>query len=346
MKRTLFGIITVFLSVTLVLGVAELVLGVRTEGSWSAAWTSLFGGAVPHSEMGTGKWVVADPKLGYRLNPAMDGINSLGIRHPEISPEPVAGRMRIVVLGDSVAWPEDGFVGMLRDDLADTAEVINAAIPGYTTYQERVLFERDLYPLRPGLLVVQYCLNDNHRFLHRFDPEARLLFTLEARRVILPEEGDPLAWLPRWSYLAYRIRLALFLWHNPREEFLWKQQPDFAVAWQEQSWVEFGENLEALRERMRSIGGKLVVIMIPYGLQFRPNLLARDRDYVLKPQALMAAACGDLGVPLLDPWAEFQERGGGHLFEDDIHLTAEGHALVRDTLLAGLRQLQLLPEGR
>ena len=192
---------------------------------------------------------------------------------------------------------------------------------------------------------MQYCLNDNHRFLHQFDPEARLLFTLEARRVILPDKEEPLTWLPRWSYLVYRIRLALFLLRNPGEEFLWKQQPDFAVAWQEDRWVEFREHLKALRDRMRSINGKLIVVVVPYGLQFRTKLLARDRDYVLEPQALTAAVCRELGVPLLDRWEQFQERGGGHLFEDDIHLTAEGHASVRDTLINGLRKLELLPQG-
>ena len=91
MKRTLFGITTVFLSFSLALLAAEVVLRVRTEESWPTAWSGLFGATFPHSELGTGEWVASDPKLGYRLNPAMDGINSLGIRHQEIPPSPQAG---------------------------------------------------------------------------------------------------------------------------------------------------------------------------------------------------------------------------------------------------------------
>ena len=62
----------------------------------------------------------------------------------------------------------------LRDGLADrvgAVEVVNAAIPGYTTHQERLLFESGLDDARPELVLLQYCLNDNHRFLHRFDAQ-------------------------------------------------------------------------------------------------------------------------------------------------------------------------------
>ena len=214
--------------------------------------------------MGTGKWVIADPKLGYCLNPAMEGINSIGVRHPEIPRDKPAGGMRIIVLGDSVAWPENGFVSQLRTDLSGQSEVINAAVPGYTTYQERLLFEDHLYALRPDLLVLQYCLNDHHRFLHRFDADVNLLFTQEARQVLLPRQGDPLAWAPDWSYLAYHLRMVLFRRPQPNDGFRWQRRPDLAPAWREESWTQFRGHLTALGDDMVAIGGKMIVVLVPF----------------------------------------------------------------------------------
>ena len=253
--------------------------------------------------------------------------------------------MRIVVLGDSVAWPKDGFVDQLRGELSGQAEVINAAIPGYTTYQERMLFEAHLYALRPDLLVLQYCLNDHHRFLHRFDPEVNFLFTQEARQVLLPQQGDPLAWLPRWSYLAYHLRMVTFRRRPQRDGFRWKRRPDLAPAWREESWVEFREHLEALRDSMTAVGGKMVVVMVPFRMQFWKELLDRDRDYVLKPQALMAAACRDLDIPLIDLYDDFGQAEPEELYVDGLHFSEKGHAVAKDAVLNGLRRFELIPAG-
>ena len=85
---------------------------------------------------------------------------------------------------------EKGYVNLLRRGLAGQAEVLNGAVPGYTTHQERLWFERELAGLDSDFVVLQYCLNDNFEFLHRFDSESGILATEEARRVFLPEEGE------------------------------------------------------------------------------------------------------------------------------------------------------------
>ncbi len=214
MKRIFFSAATILLSVTSLLLIAELALRWREEGSARGVWGTLTSGEVPFSEFAGEGWFAADPALGYRFNPRRSEVNALGIVHPEIPPGKLDGLERVIVLGDSVAQDEDSFVSLLREEIKGRAEVINAAIPGYTTYQERLLLERYLLPLEPDVIVLQYCANDHHRFLHRFDPDSGMLFTEEARRVLLPEEGDPLGWLPRGSYLAFRVRFALLKWRT------------------------------------------------------------------------------------------------------------------------------------
>lgn len=151
-RRILFPLIALSSSMTLVLVSGELVLRYRVET------------AAPAKGPKRATWLVRDADLGFKLNPEMEAVNTLGIRHPEIDPH--ATLFTILILGDSVAWDARGFVSLLREELEFTRqrriEVVNASVPGYTTYQERVFFERDLAHLTPDLVILQYCANDNH----------------------------------------------------------------------------------------------------------------------------------------------------------------------------------------
>jgi lysophospholipase L1-like esterase len=295
----------------------------RAEHGWRAAWRSFFSEATPFSEFATGSLLIADHELGYRYNPHHPAINSFGLRGPEPAPVKARGTKRLLVLGDSVAAPPDGFVALLGRRLAPSWEVINAAVPGYTTYQERRLLERDLLPLRPDLVVLQYCLNDNHQFLHRFDAENSMLFTEEARRALLGSGG----WLARRSYLAFRARLAWLQAARQGGQYPWDDQPDVAVAWQDHSWPPLEQHLRAMRAKVR-----LVVVMAPYRPQFDPQVLARGPSYTLQPQTKMAEICDRAAVPLLDLYPALSRRGGAGLFADHYHFNPVGHRVVADIL--------------
>lgn len=328
-KAILFTIAANSMALALALFAAEFMVRWRVEHGWRAAWQSL-GGGTPFSEFGTGGLLVADPELGYRFNPAYPGVNSLGLRGPEPGP---LGRQRLIVLGDSVAASVDGFVALLANRVGPRWEVINAAVPGYTTYQERKLFERELLFLRPKLVVLQYCLNDNHQFLHRFDSQKRMLFTEEAHRTLVGSPGLG-GWLARHSYLAFRVRLA---WLQAAAkgragQYPWENQPDVAVAWRDDSWKQFEDHLRAIRDEAKQAGGRLVVLMVPYRPQLDPEVLNKGPSYVLKPQAKMAEICDRNQVPLLDLYPVIARRGGADLFTDHYHFNPGGHEVVAGAL--------------
>jgi hypothetical protein len=174
------------------------------------------GEPAPYSSIGTGKWVINDPELGYRLNPEQDEINALSIRHAEVTIPKPAGLFRLVVLGDSIPWAKGtfGFVEIAkRIESRGPIEVINAAVPGYTSFQELTFFERYVLQVDPDVVVWTYCLNDNHRFLHQFDAQAHMLFTQEAQ--------DSLAirswwdWVVSRSYVLTSIRVGLLARQHP-----------------------------------------------------------------------------------------------------------------------------------
>ncbi len=343
MKKLIFALIAMGLAMTVALGAVESYLRYQALGSIRAVWEELASGGVPYSNLSSEGKIVYDPELSYRPNPALPEINSIGIRNDEIEPEKTPGRLRIIVIGDSVAWPENGFVRLLGEKLGERAEVINAAIPGYTVYQERILLERYLIDYKPDLVIQQYCLNDNLRFLHRFSSKGGMIWTQEAQRALFPQEGDALSWLPNGSYLAVRLRLAYTRWSRPRHEYPWDGAFDFVKGWKDDGWSFFREQLALIRKATDSVDARLTVIMFPYAPQFRSDLLAKDKDYVLKPQRLMKQICGEADVPLLDMHPVLARAGGHELLPDRIHLSDEGHRITADALYQHLLSSGLIP---
>lgn len=344
-KKTVFGAVAILLSLCISLAASELVVRRIVEGSWPAVFSGLLEG-VPYSELRTGQWVISDPDLGYRLNPDHPETNSLGLRNPEISALKPSGTKRILVIGDSVAATANGFVDLLRDRLRDRVEVINGAVPGYTVYQERLYLERDLIQLAPDLVILQYCTNDHHKFLHRFDPKAQLLLTEQARWVMVSDDNDPLSWLPHNSYLAFRLRVALLrLQRKKKSPYPWDNSLDFAPAWRDESWGEYREHFDAIRRVVSNGGGRLAVVMAPLASQFDPGMLRYDPDYVLKPQLKLAALCEKASVPVLDLHRVFFKQRPWELYRGDgIHFNERGHTVAGDALFSFLESNGLVPE--
>src|SRR5262245_43092752 len=81
-RRRLLMLVVGNVSVFAVLfGLREVGVQIYRDGV-AETWSRFaHGEPVPYSNIGTGKWVIADPELGYRLNPEHDGINALSIRH-------------------------------------------------------------------------------------------------------------------------------------------------------------------------------------------------------------------------------------------------------------------------
>ena len=100
-----------------------------------------------------------------------------GVRPVAVSKKP--GVTRIVGIGDSVMWGvgvrlEDSIMGWLERKLGrDRAcEVIDAGVIGYSTYQELLFFEKYIEPLKPDIVMVNFCAND---ILSSEDPYSNLV---------------------------------------------------------------------------------------------------------------------------------------------------------------------------
>jgi lysophospholipase L1-like esterase len=330
-------------SVVATLAAGEFAVRWHVEGSFLEAVDSILGLRTA-AEPGQDGGLVADPLLGYKLSPSHQGVNSRGVRHAELEPSKPPGQLRIFMVGDSVGFPLDGFFRHVERTLRATStrdlQFVNACVHGYTTYQERYFLERDLLDLAPDVVILQYCVNDNHRFLHRLTSKGRRLVTLEAKNYLLPE-GDGL-WprLSRASYLAYAVRRSLLSW-RAASELPWEGTS--RAAWSEETWPEQEEHLRSMAASVRAAGGRLMVMAVPHEHQLAPEHLARDRDFVLMPQRRLGDICAKIGVPFLDLHPALAAQRGDGLFTDTVHLSPKGHELVGTILSAFLVEHGLVP---
>lgn len=350
-RRALVALVAMAGAAVLALAAGELAVRWKVAGGFGGALRSFAGGAPASSAGATGGWFAPDPELGYVLDPARPEINERGFRGAEVAQAREPGTLRVLVLGDSVAWDEGGFVDLLRprlDELAGShVELVNASVPGYTAWQERVYFERELAPLAPDLVIWQHCLNDHHRLLHQLDAHGERLLTPEARRALQPAGSGPLDALLSWSWLATEWRRRSFardLEASGAPPWEWRE--DLCTAWREPSWASWEEELAALA-RALDPESRLMVVSIPIGAQLEPRWVAGDPLRARLPQQLLRAACARRGVPVLDLLPAFEATGepgtrGDALFQDGIHLTERGHSLAADELARFLDRERLL----
>jgi lysophospholipase L1-like esterase len=350
--RRVLWIATVNVALALLLfGLVELayrfhVLGIRPTIETLLAFTK-----APFSDLGDSQWVVFDAELGYRLNPKMGAFNSRSVRGDEIAVPKPDKRYRIIYLGDSVPFDKPGFVSITRDSLRQLGdvEVINAGVPGYTTYQEVLFFETYLVDTSPDVVIWTYCLNDNHRFLHRFGRDGRMLLTNEARaRLALDPPWDAIV---RRSYVLSLIHvgLASLGFNDEAADFEWEARADFSAAWKDYSWAEYEKNFERMVHLTRQHGIKLTVVIFPFEPQLFHALTFEGQPerlgYITKPQRSLIAVAEKYGVPYLDLLPEYlpEYARGARFFRDGIHLNPEGHADTARRMLRFLSEADLLP---
>jgi len=276
-------------------------------------------------------FVVPDPDLLWRLRPATRGplaTNELGLRD---APYRAQADVKVVVLGDSVAWG-DGIDEVTRTfsyllerrlsarDPARTFEVVNAAVPGYTTEQEATYLELHGLALGPAAIVVQFTLND-----------------VIARP----------PWLARWrgrdalravyGFFVRRSRafaaVARGMQRRAREQETSQVRGLLEARWSrdtERAWQRMIAELDRIRSLAATRGVPVVLLAAPYRSQLDDAVGRRQ------PQDRLAAytRANGLGyVDVLPTLAALPREAALRCFHDEGHFSHLGHDLVADMLV-------------
>lgn len=315
----------------------------QVEGSFLEAVDSVFGlrtAEVPGDRAGA----VPDDELGFKLGPAVEGLDSRGVRHAEFTVPKPEGLVRVLLLGDSVGFPIDGFFSeverRIRNQDSRTFDFVNACVHGYTTWQERRFFERDLIDLESDLVLLQYCVNDNYRMLHRLTSGGRRLLTPEAKEHLFPVGATIGAWLSRHSYLVYCVRKLVYGMATESQR-IWDHVG--RSAWDPASWSDAEENLRAVRDAVVARGGRFAVVAVPHEDQLDPEGDPRGLAFLETPQRELRTRCAKLSIPMFDLLPMLRSRAGEGLYVDRLHLSDLGHRIVGEAVGEWLLVQGLLP---
>ena len=253
--------------------------------------------------------------------PPWQEFNRDGLRDRTRPEEKPAGFWRVAVLGDSVTLgaeirPYEAYPQLLEARLRAEGrrmEVMNVALWGWSTRQERIAYARIARRYHPDQVLLAVCLND------------------------IPELQNNLTRPPRWlaalhghSALVRRIVNA-----RAREidsvERLFEQGDAPRVR---QAMTRFFDEVRDLRREAEADGARFGMLVFPFRFQVEPGAPLPS------VQQEIAAFCRSESMSCLDLLTTLG-RVGPSAFADYDHLSRSGASLVADTILTS----GLLPEG-
>ena len=264
-------------------------------------------------------------------------INSLGLRGDEI--EPASDKIRIVGLGNSCTfgWRTEENKIYLRqleklinsDTTLPQVEIINAGIPGYTSFQGQRFFIEEISSLKPDLVLMMFGWNDqwasadniadkNQDFPPQFilniqDFVSRLKIYRLMRKLILSTTEKPIAETLNKTEQVYRV-----------------------------SFEDFYKNLNSIIQETKNINSIAMILTSPIpSLEnyYRPGSKSNMHifhNYYNEQARLLAI---DTKSALIDAASEFDNYN--NLFDDakidPIHFNNEGHRILANQIYLYLK---------
>jgi lysophospholipase L1-like esterase len=339
-RQVLLWLVATLIASVATLVVIEIVLrvaGFGPSGAGAALVRAQYDKFRPDAEA---IWALKSNWEGVEPNDVPVRLNSMGLRGSE--PRSNHGP-RILFVGDSVTYghhisDDDAIPARLEAALRPLAgsdvEVLNAGVPGYSTFQEEALFRRLGPQLRPDLVLVGFCLNDvteRYTSLSQYGGDRFFMGNVDTEAHI---RGPQALWLRS----ATRAAVITLLKTSARQadlyrvEHLWTEpdSPRIRDAWE----LVFTE-MDRLIATARAGGARVAVVMFPYAPQ-----LAGHRTQA--PQERLAAHLAAKQVPAIDvlPALAGYQSDIGSVFLDFNHFSARGSALV-----AGYLATQLVETG-
>jgi HEAT repeat protein/lysophospholipase L1-like esterase len=256
-------------------------------------------------------YTVGSDAVGW---PPWQEFNADGLRDHARPTQKLPGTERIIALGDSVtmgagieaweAWPQR--LEARYQSEGRPVEVLNVALWGWSTRQERIAYVRFGRPRKPDEVLLAVCLNDIPELQNNLTRPPEWLATLFQRSALV-----------RWLVNAQGREI-----HDVEELF---REPNSPAV--KEALGRFFEEVRSLRSDVEADGGRLVVLVLPFRLQVLPK--------APKPSVQRAILdfCKADGIRCLDLLPPLR-AAGAPAFVDYDHLSAAGSDLVADQVKA------------
>ena len=288
-----------------------------------------------------------DPQTYWRLKPGVkmgadiEPINSKGFRGPEFADQKAEGTKRLVTLGDSVTFGGAvSYPSVLADCLDGGWEVINAGVPGYSSFQGKRLFETRITQLVPDVVTVMFGWNDH--WLSKNYPDSR-------------QHPEALSELPSVVSFVRNIRIFQLLGYATNK-LVSQPDTDNPNAVNRVSTDEYRVFLDNLVDTIQRTGATAVLITAPaaldrgkaptylYDLGFVKRIEGESEEEAAQRlrklhadyNDIVRAVTKEMNVPLVDLESQWYDIGTRGYFRDpwrDVtHPNEKGYRLIGNTL--------------
>ncbi len=270
-------------------------------------------------------------------------INSRGFRGPEPDSRPV--NLRILALGNSctfgwgVPWEQTWtcrleYLIEAETDLGNV-EVINAGVPGYSSHQGKIYFEKYLLEPKPDIVLVTFGWNDHW---------------VAGKGIADADHKAPSGWMLQLHNTASQTRLFQFT----RKVVLSLTEKQQTVELDDVGLCrvpldQFANNLSDIVRTARANGIEPVLLTPPVASlanYFGGPAVSSFHQVHSKYQAEIRRVSRMLQVPLVDLQAAFDEYRD--LFDDArgdaVHYNARGHEVATAAIWQMLQPRLLPPE--
>lgn len=298
-----------------------------------------------------GAVLLADERLFFRLRPNLDmertrstrifGLktNSLGLRGGPVTIDKAAGTFRVLCVGDSCTFGSGAatnrtYPAQLQARLREMrpgvrVEVINAGVPGYSSFQGRRYLESEGIRLSPDCVVIALGYNDAIPAQTGPGRPFRAGSRFSDR-----EYGEALARSSRLGVARLANRVAASFRRSAAPETF--PAPGLKTR---VSLDESRENLARMISFCSQRGIAVVVLAWPVAPQSLPQNADPVTEIFVGYQRAARAVADEAGVAFVDLVATVAGRPA--LFIDHVHMTPKGYGLVAERIAE--RIVPLLP---
>jgi len=284
-----------------------------------------------------------NPYLLYEYRPGVHQergvavtINSLGLRGDEpVIPKP-NNQLRFMTTGDSSVFgfgvaDAEVFSAVAADMFGDNVEDINAAIPGYSTYQSINLLRLRALQTEPDLFVIANIWSDNN-FGDRVDRDLLAAYeTYEEsasgnlRRVLAK---SAIFRILDWNL---RVQPATSRVDDYVQKTGWLRQSGPQIGVRRVEINDYATNLETLVSIASEVGAEVVFMMLANNEDLDEPGPGKAWDPY---RQVIRDTASRHGAPIIDVPTLFQESGlsRDQLFLDEMHPTTAGHRIMGESL--------------
>ena len=262
--------------------------------------------------------------------PPSEETNVDGLRDATRPLESYPARQRIVILGDSVTYghgleANEAFPQLIEERLQGhfvPIDVFNIALPGWSTRQERLAYDRIARRYKPTDVILAVCLNDFAELqINLAKPPGLLLLLFKHSATV------------RLAMGASRREIGAV-------EELFKE-PDSPRV--QSAFNLFRREVRDLRDAVKRDGARFHLLVFPFRFQVEPNA---PPPSVQERIATFAAA---EEIPILDFLPELmKEKAPAGVFLDYDHFNKAGHERITEWLVGNqdlIRVSPVFPEG-